>query len=128
MDTTRVLIAVVLSLVLVFAYQEIVLKRLYPPPNDEAQKPTAPTPAGATPQAPAPLAGAPAEVTAPPLAGAPERTIEVETDLYIATFTTRGARLKSFRLKRYTKGVGSDSPLYEMVHEAQERLPLGLLT
>ncbi|HUY29179.1 MAG TPA: membrane protein insertase YidC [Candidatus Binataceae bacterium] len=32
MDSSRVLIAVILSLGLIFAYQELVLKRLYPPP------------------------------------------------------------------------------------------------
>ncbi len=133
MDTTRVLIAVVLSLVVVFAYQEIVLKRLYPPPDTETQKTAPPTPAAARPLAVAPLAPAPMPppggVTWPAAAPAPERTIEVETDLYVATFTTRGARLKSFRLKRYTKGVAPDSPLYEMVDQAEQAsLPLGLVT
>ncbi len=33
MDTSRVLVAVILSLALIFAYQELVLKRLYPPPS-----------------------------------------------------------------------------------------------
>ncbi|MGH7865682.1 MAG: membrane protein insertase YidC [Candidatus Binataceae bacterium] len=136
MDTTRVLIAVVLSLVVVFAYQEIVLKRLYPPPDSATPK-TAKPAAGIAPAQSAELSGsapsapsaAPAEAPAAAVLTAPERTIEVETDLYIANFTTRGARLKSFRLKRYTKGVAADSPLYEMVDQAdQARLPLGLVT
>jgi len=130
LDTTRVLIAVVLSLVLVFAYQELVLKRMYPPPDEqEAATPTV-TPPAAAPGAPMlaepamPLAVGPdlSSVTA-----APERNIEVETDLYIAVFTTRGARLKSFRLKRYTKGVSPESGLYEMVEtDRKGELPLGL--
>jgi YidC/Oxa1 family membrane protein insertase len=120
LDTTRVLIAVVLSLVLVFAYQEIVLKRLYPPPDTETQKPAPPPPVAATPLAVAP--------DLPSVTAAPERNIEVETDLYVATFTTRGARLKSFRLKHYTKGVSPESGLYEMVEtDRKGELPLGLV-
>ncbi|MGC1343875.1 MAG: hypothetical protein WA854_16195, partial [Candidatus Binataceae bacterium] len=45
MDSSRVLIAVILSLGLIFAYQELVLKRLYPPPGSQSAqdnaKPTA---------------------------------------------------------------------------------------
>ncbi|MGH7780727.1 MAG: membrane protein insertase YidC [Candidatus Binataceae bacterium] len=36
MDSSRVLIAVILSLGLIFAYQELVLKRLYPPPGSHS--------------------------------------------------------------------------------------------
>lgn len=35
MDSSRVLIAVILSLGLIFAYQELVLKRIYPPPGSQ---------------------------------------------------------------------------------------------
>jgi YidC/Oxa1 family membrane protein insertase len=57
--------------------------------------------------------------------GAP-RTVSVATDLYEATFTAKGARLLSFRLKRYRQTVRLDSPLYDVVAQG-ERLPLGLL-
>ncbi len=133
MDTTRVLIAVVLSLVLVFAYQEIVLKRLYPPPDKQPQR-TSPAATGAvTPQAAAPAlpvpSAPPAELVPPALSAVPERTVQVETDLYIATFTTRGARLRSFLLKHYTKGVAPESGLYDMISaERRGQLPLGLVT
>ena len=38
MDTSRVLIAVVLSIILVVAYQELVLKRFFPPPSEQQQQ------------------------------------------------------------------------------------------
>ncbi len=51
--------------------------------------------------------------TAPP---APvEQDIIVETDAYIAVFTSMGGRLKSFRLKQYPVTLRPDSPLLEMV-------------
>jgi len=55
----------------------------------------------------------------------PPRTVEVDTDLYEATFTAKGARLLSFRLKRYRETVHKDSPLYDVVVQG-ERLPMGL--
>ena len=60
------------------------------------------------------------------LSPGPPRTIEADTDLYHATFTAKGARLLSFRLKRYRETVRKDSPLYDVVVQG-ERLPLGLI-
>jgi YidC/Oxa1 family membrane protein insertase len=68
---------------------------------------------------PAPLGGA-------TLATGPPRTVEVDTDLYRAVFTTRGARLMSFRLKQYRESVAKISPLYDLVVPG-ERLPLGMV-
>lgn len=56
----------------------------------------------------------------------PPRTVEVDTDFYEAVFTTRGARLKSFRLKKYRETVAKDSPLYDLVLPGKW-LPLGLI-
>ena len=56
----------------------------------------------------------------------PPRAIEVDTDLYQALFTAKGARLLSFQLKRYRETVHKDSPLYDVVVQG-ERLPLGLI-
>ncbi len=56
----------------------------------------------------------------------PERTIEVDSDLYVAVFTTHGARLKSFKLNKYRQSADKNSPPYEMVQVAPGgRLPLG---
>ena len=56
----------------------------------------------------------------------PERTIEVDSDLYVAVFTTHGARLKSFELKKYRQTADKNSPPYEMVQvQPGGHLPLG---
>ncbi len=138
MDTSRLLIAIVLSLGLIFAYQELVLKKMYPPPNPESEQ----TPAATTTGVP-PIAGAPMSAASPPvsngapiapeiasMAGAsmPEKLIEVDTALYHAVFSTHGARLKTMELKQYRESAASNSPFYEMVQPtAAGGLPLGVL-
>ena len=76
----------------------------------------------------APEAGIPEPESLTPTAmgTSPPRTVEVDTDLYEATFTAKGARLLSFRLKRYRETVHKDSPLYDVVVQG-ERLPMGLV-
>jgi YidC/Oxa1 family membrane protein insertase len=114
----RALIAVVISLLILVIYQEVVLRRVYPPPSreqEEVQPPPIPEP-----PAPAPHAAAP-ELTAPPpaVAGAVPtqegRRVTVETDLYKAVFTTLGARLESFQLKKYRTTVDAGSPPQETI-------------
>jgi YidC/Oxa1 family membrane protein insertase len=85
-----------------------------PPAGTMEATPAVPNAAGVL---PVPLSGA---------GGGPERTVVIDTDLYEAVLTTRGARLKSFRLKHYGQTAAPDSPWYEMV-DGGERLPLGLV-
>jgi YidC/Oxa1 family membrane protein insertase len=135
LDTSRLLIAIILSLGLIFAYQELVLKKMYPPPTKgEAQKPTTPmTASPAAGAAPSVAAGTPVQpavstAALPGAAAGPERLITVDTDLYRAVFTTRGGRLKSLLLKRFHETSKPGSPLYEMVQpSASGRLPLGVV-
>jgi YidC/Oxa1 family membrane protein insertase len=111
----RALIAVVISLVVLVFYQEVVLKRLYPPPSGEeiSSEPAPIAPPPPDPRAQAPLPG---EGIQPAEKPAPEgQRIRVETDLYIATFTTAGARLESFQLKNYRTTVDPTSPLQETI-------------
>ena len=68
----------------------------------------------------------PESLTPTAMSPGPPRTVEVDTDLYVATFTAKGARLLSFRLKRYSETVRKDSPLYDVVVQG-ERLPMGLV-
>lgn len=148
MDSNRSLIIFILLLLAAIFYTDVV-RWIRPPKNPPEQKaqalatpgalpqPTASAPLGAaSTAAPAPEAqatGAPEEgvpgpaplVNAGPAASAP-RTVEVDTDLYQAIFTTRGARLQGFRLKDYRESVAKGSPLYDLV-VAGERLPLGLV-
>ncbi len=143
LDSSRVLIAVVLSIVLVVAYQELVLKRFFPPPTEQQQqaaqqakaaKAVAPGAVASGVAAPAAVAigavesGQQSVAMAPSGAAGPERTVEVDTDFYVAVFTTRGARLKSFILRRYRQNAPKDSPPYEMVQIPPVGvLPLGAL-
>ncbi len=112
----RVLLAIFLCFLSLYLWQALVVK---PVPSKQAParsstSAVAPAPAAAPTVTP-PAGGAPGESpateTAPPpppapaaavITGAPEeRTIRVETGDVIAQFTNRGARLKSWRLKRY---------------------------
>jgi YidC/Oxa1 family membrane protein insertase len=103
----RVLLAVILSFLVLYGYQA-----LFPPPPDQAaqtKKPvqasktatapnaSAPTPANPAPsiQPPAPLHG---ESETP---GAPSREVVVDNADVHAVFTSRGAVLKSWQLKKY---------------------------
>jgi len=147
LDSSRVLIAVILSIILVVAYQELVLKRFFPPPTEQQQQQAAEQAKAAKAaqgQAlglgqSATATGAPGAVAtgavesgqqsvamAPSAAVVAERTVEVDCDFYIAVFTTHGARLKSFTLRRYRQNAGKDSPAYEMVQVPPGgHLPLG---
>jgi len=128
---TRLLIAVALSFVAVLAYQELVLKRLYPPKEQQAQtaaeNQVSPSAAAVPTNAPSTLPSAP--ITSMPAAGtATARAIEVETDTFIAKFTTQGGRLLSLRLKKFRETARPDSPLMELVTPAPGgQLPLGLV-
>ena len=114
----RVLIAVVLSFIVLYAYQV-----MFPPPkpanNPAAGAQTAPGSAGKattstvpasntgtpTPQpeaAPAPAVESPAAL----VADSAERDIAVENAAVSAVFTTRGGTLKSWRLKNYHDASG----------------------
>ena len=122
----RAFIAVALSLLILVLYQEWV-SRYYgtPPqaPNIPAKEPEKATPSA--PQAPPSAAQAVPQVEVP--AGQPGKEIKVDTDNYVALFTTQGARLKSFKLKKYRTSVDENSPPFEMVTSAPGvPLPLGV--
>jgi YidC/Oxa1 family membrane protein insertase len=108
----RVLLAIFLAFLVLYAWQALFVKPV-PKPVPVAGNPpptaTAPgaTSAGATPppgtapkSADTPAMPA-AEAAAPLLADTAERDVTVETRDVIAVFTNRGARLKSWRLRRY---------------------------
>ena len=148
MDSSRVLLAVILSIILVVAYQELVLKRFFPAPTQQQQQAaeqakaaraaqenalgqaTASANGAAAPGAvgSAPATGQQATAMTPSMALVPERTVEVDSDLYVAVFTTHGARLKSFKLNKYRQNAAKDSPPYEMVQVPPGgHLPLGVV-
>jgi YidC/Oxa1 family membrane protein insertase len=108
----RVLLAVLLSFVVLYGYQAI-----FPPPPppafeapDPAGPPSATEPSGrrpADPESPPDPAAPAVEAAKPTLAAAAEQDIVVESAEVRAVFTTRGATLKSWRLKNYRDGGGA---------------------
>jgi YidC/Oxa1 family membrane protein insertase len=142
LDSSRVLLAVILSIILVVAYQELVLKRFFPAPTQQQQQAAEQAKAAKLAQANAAAVGtsAPGAVGSasatgqqstamtPSMALVPERTVEVDSDFFVAVFTTHGARLKSFVLTRYRQAAAKGSPPYEMIQVPPGgHLPLGVV-
>jgi len=100
----RAVIALVLSLLIFLAFGYFQKKMIPVAPPDTAPAPEKPSPVAPAP-VPAPtVAAVPSSVPASPVAAAsthPAREVTVDTPLYRAVFTEQGARLKSFKLKKY---------------------------
>ncbi|MHB9099753.1 MAG: membrane protein insertase YidC [Syntrophales bacterium] len=123
----RTLLAVVLSIAVIFTYQTFFVK----PPVKPQQTAPIKQDAAVTPQAAKPAPPA-AQQTAPPstiqtqqttgrvigaqAAAGTERDITVETPLYRAVFTTRGAALKSFQLKHYKTALANTDDLVDIFY------------
>ena len=131
------LIAIVLSIAILILYQEWV-SRFYETPQQN-QPSQGVTPSPKTRPLPRSIEESQSVTPTTPLqqqtqqtqrtqrAQLPVREFKVETDYYIAIFTSRGGRLKSLLLKRYRTAIGEDSPLFEMVSATQGvPYPLGL--
>jgi YidC/Oxa1 family membrane protein insertase len=117
-----------------FLYQQLLQWRypdLYGPKAKHAQAVKGVSAPRPSPQAVASPASAVARATPsipPPatLSTARERAIRIQTNFYEALLTSRGARLVSFRLKKYRQDDSPGSPDYEMVRPGA-RLPMGLV-
>ena len=123
---TRAFLAIALSILVLVIYQEWI-SRYYgtpappvsSPPEKEAEKSEAPKP---TPPV-ARTQSAPATVPTT----TEGKDISVDTDNYVAIFTTQGARFKSFKFKKYCTAVDEKSPPFEIVSSTQGvPLPLGV--
>jgi len=127
----RVLLAIFLAFLVLYTWQALFVKPVPKPVTG-----TAPTAANSTAGAPADKATTPAEPATPeagkpatPLAAAvvsesSERDVRVETDDVVAVFTNKGARLKSWRLKRYLDQEKQPQELIE--HLPSQPLPFTL--
>jgi YidC/Oxa1 family membrane protein insertase len=126
----RALIGITLSVLVLIMYQQFINYYYGPPPTEgvapsatksEAEK-TAP------PQPPTAAAAVAAKSAAVDLsAGQSAKDIKVETDNYSAIFTTHGARLKSFKFKKFRTSADAKSPPFEIVSSAKDLpLPLGV--
>ncbi|MFN8059468.1 MAG: membrane protein insertase YidC [Vicinamibacterales bacterium] len=112
----RVLLAVLLSFVVLYGYQSIFVKPKSvapvtvstvdsPPASDRSTSaPSSPSPS--TLNAPAAAQPLPDAADAPLVADTLERTVTVDGPAIHAEFSTRGAILKSWTLKKYADGTG----------------------
>jgi YidC/Oxa1 family membrane protein insertase len=128
MDQRRFLLALVLSFLLLYAYEQLVVRpyRTAPrpaPQGEPAGPETAPTIPGQPPSAAPSTPLAPGPPTGLAAAPGDHPTVIVDTDLFHATITTLGARLESFQLKNFRETVAPDSPPLDLV-TASPILPL----
>jgi YidC/Oxa1 family membrane protein insertase len=126
----RVLLAIFLAFLVLYTWQALFVKPVPKPVNG-----TAPVAAPSTAGTPTDKTNTPAEPTPPavkpatPLAAAlvsenAEREVRVETADVVAVFTNKGARLKSWRLKRYLDQEKQPQELIE--HLPSQPLPFTL--
>jgi YidC/Oxa1 family membrane protein insertase len=144
----RVLLAIFLSFVVLYAYQALFVKPVpktatttttssgatttaspsaggAAEPAPAAAAPGAAT-AGAAPAANSTLAATPAPGTTALISAAEEHDVRVETPHVSAVFTNRGARLKSWRLKGYKDNQGQPLELVATELAATHPLPFSL--
>ena len=127
----RALIGIALSVLVLVGYQEFISRYYGPPPASQApvddQKESASK--SVTPPQSASIPSTVTPQLAPSSAptGQTAKQIQVETDNYIAIFTSQGARLKSFQFKNYRASAEPKSPPFEIVATAKDvPLPLGV--
>ena len=121
----RTLLAIVLSIAVLFIYQNF----FAPPPVKQpapvqqaatvAPQQAKQAPAAAPQAAPATATlqtGATGRVAAAQAVAGTEKEVIVETPLYRAIFTTRGAALKSFQLKDYRTALENDEDLVDIFY------------
>lgn len=128
----RAILAVAISLAILLVYNEFILPTIHPtgsdtPAIEETTGAPVVPPIGDAESLPPPPMGdrATAEIAAAP--SAPARRVTVETDFYVATLTSVGGRVESFRLKDHRTSVDRDSPWLEMIEPAEnDELPFGV--
>lgn len=129
----RALTAVAISLFILVIYQGLLLPTFYPAgphptePLSDSAPAAAPADAAAAPDSAAVAAPAAAPAPAAAEEAVPDTRLVVETDQFIATIQSRGARLESFALKKYGTTVERDSPPQDViVPGANQERPLGI--
>jgi YidC/Oxa1 family membrane protein insertase len=126
----RLLVAVLLTFVVLTAYQWIV--PMPPPQSSPVASPGAP-PAAGTPSAPSAASQTPVSAAPPELASVDtvqadtvERTIVVDNGLVRATFSNRGATLTSWQLTQYRDAAGQPLDLVPDDLPASQPRPFSL--
>lgn len=127
----RVFLAILLSFVVLFGYQAFFAPKPAPrPPAAQGQQgaPAAGQTAAQPPPATSAPPAAPVDAAAPIVADSDAREIVVDTDAVRAVFTTRGAVLTSWRLKRYKAADGQPLDLVPADLPASEARPFAIKT
>ncbi len=109
MEQSRLVIAFVISLAVVIAYQKLVLSRYHPPSEQQSSRATETSPQKVPEQLPA---EPPSALSAPM---GDERLIEVETDVLRIAITPVGGRLARIELKTYRQAVDPKSAPLDLV-------------
>jgi YidC/Oxa1 family membrane protein insertase len=94
------------------------MTRYYPaptPPPETQREEKKPETTAPTPPKPEPALQTAKPTTSAGAKPRPVQEVKVETDDYVALFTSQGARLKSFKLKHYRTSADEKSPPFEMV-------------
>jgi YidC/Oxa1 family membrane protein insertase len=123
----RVLLAIFLCFLVLYAWQALFVKPV-PRPTPDSAPPSPPAQAAtvAPSVAPVPEAVASGPAVATLVAEATERDIRIETPQVIAVFTNRGGRLKSWRLKEYQDANKAPLELVTTELAATHPLPFSL--
>jgi YidC/Oxa1 family membrane protein insertase len=134
----RLLVAIIVSFLILALYQVFFMKKVPPaepaPAAAAAAEQPSSQPAGAPAQAPSPIQAAPAaaqpqpQPQTRPVAAQAEEEVLVETSLFTARWSNRGAVLKSLKLKKY---LDESKEGLELVPSRAAELgvyPFGLLT
>ena len=123
METHRIVLALVLSLTVLFVWEWVIL----PWQQQQMQQPAA---VEAPPKPAAPQQAAAADDVDQQTAFVPSsgKRILVATPLYTAEFDSAGGVLVNFLLNRFKTGIDMGSPDVDLIgSQARERAPLGLL-
>jgi len=113
----KTILAFVLSLAVLIVWSILFapkpVQKTEPQPKQEPVKAQPAQPSSAQPAPSVQKMERPADSTVPK---AEEKEVTVETPLYKAVFSSTGASIKSFKLKKYRVTAELDSPLVELVH------------
>jgi YidC/Oxa1 family membrane protein insertase len=110
----RTLIAIVLSLAVLFLYPYLVKRFIAPAP----EKAKVETPVAQAPAAPAPVAEKVSPAVRPAAAERPVERITVSTPLYSAVLTDLGAGIEKWELKDYKTSLEKDAPYVDIAKAA----------
>jgi YidC/Oxa1 family membrane protein insertase len=131
MEQTRLLLAIVLSLVIFLVWQFFFAPPTVPPPPTDKETPAAvqppsekAAPAGVDAQA----AGTPPSPQPAFHAAADARTLRVQTPLYAVDLSENGAVFTGYMLKQYRESVGENSPAKHLMPDdhTMEALRIGM--